>query len=69
MGLAPPPKAPMGPYSEFFRELYPTIRSDHLREDGKIDSHEVARVAGARWNALSAEDRKVCPPLVDNLSY
>lgn len=59
LGIPPPPKAPLGAYAEFFRELYPTIRNDHVREDGRIDSHEVARVAGAKWNTLSEDDRKV----------
>lgn len=64
LGIPPPPKIPMGAYAEYFRELYPTIRNDHVRENGKIDTHEVARVAGARWNALSTEDRKVMSPSI-----
>lgn len=59
LGIPPPPKAPLGAYAEFFRELYPKIRDNHVRENGRIDSHEVARVAGAQWNTLTEDDRKV----------
>jgi hypothetical protein len=52
----------MGAYAEYFKELYPTIRNDHIQENGKINSHEVARVAGARWSALSEQDKKVRLP-------
>lgn len=63
MGIPLPPKTPMGAYAEYFKELYPTIRNDHIQENGKINSHEVARVAGARWSALSEQDKKVRPSL------
>jgi hypothetical protein len=59
LGIPPPPKAPLGAYAEFFRELYPKIRDNYVRENGRIDSHEVARVAGAQWNTLTEDDRKV----------
>ncbi|KAJ9126019.1 hypothetical protein QFC24_002291 [Naganishia onofrii] len=58
LGIPPPPKAPLGAYAEFFRELYPKIRDNYVRENGRIDSHEVARVAGAQWNTLTEDDRK-----------
>ncbi|KAJ9094148.1 hypothetical protein QFC20_006978 [Naganishia adeliensis] len=58
LGLELPPKAPMGAYAEFFRELYPKIRENYVKENGKIDSHEVARFTGAKWNALSESDKK-----------
>lgn len=51
----------MGAYAEFFRELYPKIRENYVKENGKIDSHEVARFTGAKWNALSESDKKVSP--------
>ncbi|KAJ9101233.1 hypothetical protein QFC21_003452 [Naganishia friedmannii] len=64
LGIPPPPKSPLGAYAEFFRELYPTIRDKYVKaETGRIDSHEVARVAGAKWNALAEEERKSEGPL------
>lgn len=61
LGLALPPKTPMGAYAEFFRELYPKIRENYVKDNGKIDSHAVARFVGAKWVELSESEKKVSP--------
>ncbi|KAJ9110834.1 hypothetical protein QFC19_001343 [Naganishia cerealis] len=58
LGIPLPPKAPLGAYAEFFRELYPTIRDNYIRDNGKVDSHEVVKYAGAKWSTLTEEERK-----------
>lgn len=51
----------MSSYAHFFTEIYPDIRSDHLNPEGKVDSRAVAKAVGAKWNALSEDEKKVSP--------
>ncbi|KAG7562251.1 hypothetical protein FFLO_02337 [Filobasidium floriforme] len=57
-GLPLPPKAPMSSYAFFFTEIYPDIRGSYLNPEGKVDSRAVAKAAGAKWNALSEDEKK-----------
>jgi hypothetical protein len=49
----------MSSYAFFFTEIYPDIRGSYLNPEGKVDSRAVAKAAGAKWNALSEDEKKV----------
>lgn len=49
----------MSSYAFFFTDIYPDIRGSYLNPEGKVDSRAVAKAAGAKWNALSEDDKKV----------